>query len=150
MGLISQVECTNLTHVEEGGIHFFTPQSSNETVLVEIPPYTIDELFCHQFQTDQLFVVRGSVVLAYLQNHQYDYILMTQAFPLLVKIPPGIPHAAINLGPEACWVVNALIRHGPPFARDYQPIKRPFPYDLARVQKLFDDAAQPSYYGAAA
>jgi len=31
-------------------------------------------------------------------------------------------------------VVNAVLRHGKPHQRDYQPIKPPFPYDLELAQ----------------
>jgi uncharacterized RmlC-like cupin family protein len=117
--------------------NFFSSQSSNETVLFEIAPQTIDDLFCHRFQTDQLFVVRGSMVLVCLQNRQYHYILVSDRIPQAVKIPAGVPHLVINLTFEPCWVINALIRHGVAHPKDYQPIKKPFPLDMERVKKLF-------------
>jgi len=137
MGILNKVEYIQLTQVKEDPIKFFTPVSSDETSLFEIPPKTADEnLVCHRFQTDQLLVVRGNMVLVFLQNRQYDYILLTQHQMLLIKIPPGIPHALINFSSEPCLVLNALIRHGPPHPKDYQPIKKPFPFDFERVNKL--------------
>ncbi len=139
MGILNKVECTLLAQEKEDVIKFFTPLSSNETVLFEIPPQTADEyLFCHHFQTDQLLVVRGSMVVVFLQNRNYDYILLTQHQMLLTKIPPGIPHGLINFSSKPCLVVNALIRHGSPHPKDYQPIKKPFSFDFERVNKLLE------------
>ncbi|MEC4988551.1 MAG: dTDP-4-dehydrorhamnose 3,5-epimerase, partial [Oscillatoria sp. PMC 1068.18] len=76
---------------------FYTPQSSHETMLVQIPSQTIDDLFVHRYQTDQLLVVRGSFILVILQNRQYRYIYLSENQPQVVKIPPGVPHSAINL-----------------------------------------------------
>ncbi|MEG4484236.1 MULTISPECIES: dTDP-4-dehydrorhamnose 3,5-epimerase [unclassified Microcoleus] len=137
MGILNKVECIRLEQDKEDVVKFFTPLVSNETVLFEIPPQTADEaLFCHHFQTDQLVVVRGSMVLVFLQNRYYDYILSDQHQLLLIKIPPGIPHALINFSSEPCLVLNAIIRHGTPHPKDYQPIKKPFPFDFERVKKL--------------
>lgn len=137
MGIINKVECIQLAQEKEDVVKYFTPVSSDETVLFEMPPQTADEsLFCHHFQTDQLVVVRGSMVLVLLQNRYYDYILSTQHQLILIKIPPGIPHAVINFSSEPCLVLNAIIRHGSPHPKDYQPIKKPFPFDFERVNKL--------------
>lgn len=134
MALIRQVQVRSLTSVRGGQLDFFTPQSSDETMLVNLPPDTIDELFVHRFQTDQLLVVRGQFVLVVLQNRRYDYIPLSANDPKVVTIPPGVPHGAINLHQEPCTLVNAVLRHGPAHARDYQPLKRPFPYDLTVVR----------------
>lgn len=134
MGLRNRVEVFPLESVKGGMAQFYTPQVSNETMLVQIPGSTVDDLFCHHFQTDQLLVVRGSFVLVVLQNRQYDYIPMSESQPKIVRIPPGVPHGAINLDLEPCVLVNAVLRHGDPYERDYQPLKRPFPYDLAAAQ----------------
>lgn len=130
MGLINNIEVRPLESVKGGTVDFYTPQSSHETMLVQIPPATVENLFVHRFQTDQLLVVRGSVVLVVLRNRQYEYIPLIDTQPTVVKIPPGILHSAINLSSETCVVVNAVLRHGTPHERDYQPIKPPFPYDL--------------------
>jgi len=134
MGLRNRVEVFPLESVKGGMAQFYTPQVSNETMLVQIPGGTVDDLFCHHFQTDQLLVVRGSFVLVVLQNRQYDYIPMSESQPKIVRIPPGVPHGAINLDREPCVLVNAVLRHGKPYERDYQPLKRPFPYDLVAAQ----------------
>jgi mannose-6-phosphate isomerase-like protein (cupin superfamily) len=136
MGLIHKFECIQLAQEQVKGITFFSPQSSDETVLFEIAPQTIDDLFCHHFQTDQLLVVRGSMVVVCLQNRQYHYILMSDRIPQVVKIPAGVPHLVINLSSEPCWVINALIRHGVFHPKDYQPLKKPFPLDMERVKTL--------------
>ncbi len=143
MGLINQVKCVDLKAMSKGGINFFTLQNSHETILVEVPPKTIDHLFCHRFQTDRLIVVRGSVVFVYLQDRKYHYLPLTQQLPTLVEIPPGIPHAAINLTTEPCLIVNAVIRHGIAHPKDYHPIKQPYPFDLKRVEQLMKEIAFP-------
>jgi len=119
--------------------HFYTHQSSDETMLVQIPANTIDDLFVHHFQTDQLLVVKGSFVLVTLQNKQYEYILASEKSPQVISIPPGIPHGAINLSNQSCLLVNAVLRHGEIHPKDYQPIPRPFPYDLIRVKRLMSN-----------
>lgn len=134
MGLINNIEVRPLESVKGGTVDFYTPQSSHETMLVQIPPATVEDLFVHRFQTDQLLVVRGSFVLVVLRNRQYEYIPLIDAQPTVVKVPAGILHGAINLSSEACVVVNAVLRHGTPHERDYQPIKPPFPYDLELAQ----------------
>lgn len=134
MGLINQIEIRQLESIKGGMTEFYTPQSSHETMLVQIPPATVDDLFVHHFQTDQILVVRGSFVLVVLQNRRYQYIPLSEDRPVVVKIPPGIPHGAINLSLQPCVVVNAVLRHGVPYERDYRPLPRPFPYDLEAVQ----------------
>jgi len=141
MGLINQVKCVCLEAMSKGGINFFTPQNSHETILVEVPPKTIDHLFCHRFQTDKLIVVRGSSVLVYLQDRKYHYLPLTQHLPTLVEIPPRIPHAAVNLTSEPCLIINAVIHHGIAHPKDYYPIKQPYPFDLKRVEKLMEEMA---------
>jgi len=113
---------------------FYPPQASHETVLVQVPPKTVDDLFVHRRQTDQLLVARGSFVLVVLQNRQYQYIPLSEHYPAVVKIPRGVLHGAINFSCQPCLVVNAVLRHGPTHERDYQPVKPPFPYDLAAAE----------------
>lgn len=139
MALVRQVEIYPISSVKGGMAEFYTPQSSHETMLVHVPGGTIDELFVHHFQTDQLLVVRGHFVLVVLQNRQYQYIPLSESVPKVVKIPPGVPHGAINLSAEACVLVNAVLRHGPACTKDYQPLSRPFPYDMERVRWLWQD-----------
>ncbi|MDJ0717528.1 MAG: dTDP-4-dehydrorhamnose 3,5-epimerase [Prochloraceae cyanobacterium] len=134
MGLIKGVAVRPLESIQSGMAQFYTPQSSNETMLVQIAPETIDELFVHHFQTDQLLVVRGEFILVVLQNRKYEYIHLSESKPQVVEIPPGIPHGAINLNLEPCVLVNAVLRHGPTHEKDYRPLKRPFPYDLAAAK----------------
>jgi uncharacterized RmlC-like cupin family protein len=135
MGLIPGVSLRQLESIQGGMAQFYTPQSSNETMLVQVPASTIDELFVHRYQTDQLLVVRGSFTLVVLQNRQYQYITLSEHQPQVVIIPPGVPHGAINLNAEPCFLVNAVLRHGPVHERDYRPLKPPFPYDLDKIVK---------------
>ncbi len=144
MGLINRVEVLPLESVKGGMAEFYTPQSSHETMLVQIPPTTIDDLFVHRFQTDQLLVVRGSFVLVVLQNRQYQYIPLSEALPKVVKIPPFVPHGAINLSLEPCVLVNAVLRHGAAHERDYQPLTRPFPYDLEAADFTLTELIYPT------
>jgi len=144
MGLIKQFSIRPLESIHSGMAQFYTPQSSNETMLVQIAPKTIDELFVHHFQTDQLLVVRGQFVLVLLQNRKYEYIALNETQPQVVEIPPGIPHGAINLSKEPCVMVNAVLRHGPVHEKDYRPLKRPFPYDLAAAKAKLDRLFSPA------
>jgi hypothetical protein len=136
MSLSKGVEIHSLSSVKAGMIKFYTPQASHETMLVQIPANTIDDMFVHKYQTDQLMVVRGSFVMVILHNGKYQYIPLSCFEPNVVTIPPLIPHAAINLSGEPCMLINAIIRHGQAHPSDYRPIKAPFPFDLDRVNRL--------------
>jgi uncharacterized RmlC-like cupin family protein len=138
MGLSRQVEIRHLESLASGMAKFYTPQASNETMLVQVDAGAIDQLFVHHFQTDQLLVVRGQFVLVVLQNRRYDYILLSEREPKVVQIPPGVPHGAVNLTTEPCILVNAVLRHGPTCERDYRPLKSPFPYDMDKIRALMN------------
>ncbi|MGY6529352.1 MAG: dTDP-4-dehydrorhamnose 3,5-epimerase [Cyanobacterium sp.] len=137
MALAKKIEVKKLESIQGGMAHFYTPQSSHETMLVEIPAQSIDDLFVHHFQTDQLLVVKGSFLLVVLQNRQYNYIYLSEENHQVVTIPPGIPHSAINLNSDGCLLINAVLRHGKNHPKDYQPIKKPFDYDLDMAKTFF-------------
>jgi dTDP-4-dehydrorhamnose 3,5-epimerase-like enzyme len=139
MSLSKGIEIHALTSTRAGMIQFYAPQASDETMLVKIPPNTIDDLFVHKYQTDQLMVVSGSFVLVVLHNGKYEYILLSDAEPKVVTIPPLVPHSVVQLDREPCTVINAVIRHGQAHPADYRPLKAPFPYDLDRVKQLRSD-----------
>ncbi|GAB4227163.1 MAG: hypothetical protein Kow0049_07120 [Stanieria sp.] len=134
MSLVKGISIKPLQSIQGGMAEFYTPQSSHETMLVKVPAQTIDDLFVHRHQTDQLLVVRGSFVLVVLYNRQYQYIPLSENQPQVITIPPRILHGAINLSSEDCFLVNAVLRHGEPLAQDYQPVQRPYPYDLEVVK----------------
>lgn len=136
MGLKTQIEILPLQSIKGGMAEFYTPQSSHETMLVNIPAQTIDDLFVHHTQTDQLLVVRGSFILVVLQNRRYQYIPLSESQPQVVKIPPGVPHGAINLSHSPCVLVNAVLRHQASIEQDYRPIRRPIPYDIEIAHQL--------------
>jgi len=48
-----------------------------------------------------------------LQNKRLRRIALREDEPTWVRIPPGVPHGAINRGPAAAIVVNAVLRHRP-------------------------------------
>lgn len=137
MGLVKNFKQIDLLPETVEGITFFSPLSSNETVLFKIAPQTVDDLFCHQFQTDRLLVVRGQMVLVCLQNREYHYIPMSDKHPQVVEIPAGLPHLVINLSQQPCWMINALTRQGDFHFKDYQPLRKPFPIDFNYVKRLF-------------
>lgn len=143
MGLIKRVDVQVLDSIKSGMVKFYTPQSSHETLLAQIPAGLVDDLFVHHFQTDQLLVVRGSFVLVVLQNRQYEYIPLSESQPRVVRIPPGVPHGAINLSQETCLIVNAVLRHGPPNNRDYRPLRLPFPYNMAKARAVLAELDLP-------
>lgn len=138
MGLKRHVEIKPIESTATGMTQFYTPQSSDETMLVKVEAGVADDLFVHHFQTDQLLVVSGQLVLVILQNKQYRYIPMNARWPQVVTIPPGIPHGAVNLSAESCLVVNAVLRHGQPHEKDYRPLKSPFPYDISQIKTAMD------------
>jgi hypothetical protein len=143
MSLSKGVEIHSLSSVKAGMIKFYTPQASHETMLVQIPSNTIDEMFVHKYQTDQLMVVRGSFILVILHDGKYQYIPLSCLEPNVVTIPPLVPHAAINVSKEPCMVINAIIRHGQAHPADYRPIKAPFPFDLDRIDRLLSGQECP-------
>ncbi len=137
------IEIHPLTSVTAGVSQFYTPQSSNETMLVQLPANTIEDLFVHRHQTDQLLVVKGSFVLVTLENRRYHYTLLSDCEPRVVTVPAGVLHGAINLNSEPCLLVNAVLRHGPRLERDYRPAKPPFPYDLEIAKALVKEYRCP-------
>lgn len=115
---------------EHAGRTFFRePLISDETLIAEVAPSTQPELFCHRHQTDQLMVLRGGIDLIVLQNKRLRRIRLREDEPTWVRIPPGVPHGAINRGPQPAVVVNAVLRHRPSDSRDYRP--RQVPANLA-------------------
>jgi mannose-6-phosphate isomerase-like protein (cupin superfamily) len=127
---------------ERAGLAFLRePLASDETQIAEVAPSTRAELFCHRHQTDQLMVLRGGIDLIVLQNKRLRRIALREDEPTWVRIPPGVPHGAINRGPAAAIVVNAVLRHRPSDGRDYQA--RPVPAALAAAwAELHGDRAQ--------
>ncbi|WP_033365704.1 cupin domain-containing protein [Mastigocladopsis repens] len=142
------IEIRQLESIKGGMSEFFTPQTSHETMLVQIPPNTVDDLFVHKSQTDQILVVKGRFVLVTLLNKQYQYIPLSEDHPVVVKIPPGVLHGVINLRSEPCVVVNAVLRHRPPQERDYVTCGRPFPYDLEAAKAALRSLEETTTYGA--
>lgn len=136
MSLVREIKICPLASTKGGTAEFYTPQSSHETMLVQIPGNTIDDLFVHKSQTDQLLVVKGSLVLVTLINRRYQYIPLSEYQPVVVKIPPGVMHGSINLDSKPCVLVNAVLRHRPVQERDYIPQQRPFPYDIAAAKAV--------------
>tara|TARA_B100000073_G_scaffold114792_1_gene92863 strand:+ start:271 stop:765 length:495 start_codon:yes stop_codon:yes gene_type:complete len=113
----------------DSGVAFFSdPLPSHETLVAEVHATPHSQLFCHRHQTDQLMVLRGSLDLIVLQNRQFQLIRLQDSDRTWVRIPPRIPHAAINRSGEVVTMVNAVLRHGPVDPRDYQP--RPIPRAL--------------------
>ncbi|AFZ32712.1 hypothetical protein Glo7428_4266 [Gloeocapsa sp. PCC 7428] len=142
MSSVRGVEIRPLSAIKGGMTEFYTPQSSHETMLVQIPPNTIDDLFVHKTQTDQLLVVKGSFVLVVLVNRRYQYIPLSDRKPTVVKIPPGVLHGAINLSPEPCVLVNAVLRHRATSEKDYKPHRPPCPYNIDAAMAVLAMDAQ--------
>lgn len=143
MGLVRRVEVRRLDSMKSGMVEFYTPQSSHETMLAQIPAGAVDDLFVHHFHTDQLLVVRGQFVLVILRDRQYDYLPLSESVPQVVTIPPGVPHGAINFSDQPCMLVNAVLRHGKADDRDYRPLRKPFPYDMARAKAMLEAIEYP-------
>ncbi|MFN9618538.1 MAG: cupin domain-containing protein [Synechococcaceae cyanobacterium] len=129
MALRRRVEVLPLHSSRSGTTVFSSPQPSDETQIAEVGPGPGGELFCHRHQTDQLMVLRGSIDLIVLQDRRLRRITLREDEASWVRIPPGVPHGAINRGRRPAVVVNAVLRHGPSDPRDYRP--RPVPAALA-------------------
>jgi hypothetical protein len=112
-----------------GATVFGAPRPSDETMIAEVGPATAAELYCHRHQTDQLMVLRGSLDLIVVQEGRLQCISLREDAATWVRIPPGVPHGAINRGQRPAVVVNAVLRHGPSDPRDYRA--RPIPAALA-------------------
>ncbi|MEN9768057.1 MAG: hypothetical protein RLZZ32_2017 [Cyanobacteriota bacterium] len=123
-----QVEIVPRANSLSGSLLFSEPQTSDETLIAEVSTAQRGELFCHRFQTDQLLVLSGSFDLIVLQERRLRCITLRDDEGTWVRIPPGVPHGAINRGSRPAVVVNAVLRHGPSHPRDYQP--RPIPASL--------------------
>jgi hypothetical protein len=140
MSLSQGIEIHHLTSIKAGMLDFYDPKVSHETMLVGVPPHTIDDFFVHKYQTDQLMAVRGNFIIIILHNGKYQYVSLSEAKPEVITIPRMVPHAAINLGFEPCMLINGVIRHGKPHPLDYRPIKAPFPYDLDLMRDLHEQS----------
>ena len=136
MSLKKGISLRQLEAIQGKTTQFYTPQLSDETMLVQVPRHSISDLFVHHCQTDQLLVVKGSFILVALYNRQYDYYALSEDKPEVITIPPGIPHCAINLSAKDCVIVNAVLRHGESHPLDYRPMKPPFDYDFDYIIKL--------------
>lgn len=134
MGLIQGVTLERIESIQGGMAEFYTPQSSDQTMVVKVPAGSIDDLFVHRHQTDQLLVVKGSFVLVVFYDRQYQYIPLSEHIPQVATIPKGILHGSINFSDQDCLLVNAVLHHGEPNSRDYQPVARPFPYDIKKAR----------------
>lgn len=139
MGLIQGVTVKKIESIQGGMAEFYTPQASDQTMVVKVPADSIDDLFVHRHQTDQLLVVRGSFVLVVFYNRQYQYIPLSEDIPQVVTIPKGILHGSINFSDQDCLLVNAVLRHGEPNPRDYQPVAKPFPYDIKQAKLSWEN-----------
>ncbi|MEL6927345.1 MAG: dTDP-4-dehydrorhamnose 3,5-epimerase [Cyanobacteria bacterium J06600_6] len=141
MGLVPGVTVKKIESIQGGMSEFYTPQSSDETMIVKVPAHSIDDLFVHKQQTDQLLVVKGSFVLVILYDRQYQYIPLTEDIPQVVTIPRNVLHGSINFSDRDCLLVNAVLRHGEPNPRDYQPIVKPFAYNLQQAKLSLQQVA---------
>ena len=125
------VELLAARSTASGSTVFSEPLTSDETLIAEVRSSNRGELFCHRFQTDQLQVICGSLDLIVLQDRRLRCIHLREDEPTWLRIPPGVPHGAINRSSRPAVVVNAVLRHGASDPRDYQP--RAIPRALARV-----------------
>ncbi len=144
MSLSKGVEIHHLTSIKAGMLDFYDAKTSHETMLVGVPPNTVDDFFVHKYQTDQLMAVRGNFIIIILHDGKYQYVSLSEAKPEVITIPRMVPHAAINLGSEPCMLINGVIRHGKPHPLDYRPIKAPFPYDLNLMRDLHEISVKRS------
>jgi hypothetical protein len=125
MALARRVEILPRRDSRSGAALFSDPRPCDATLIAEVPPGRPSELFCHRRQTDQLMVLRGGVDLVVLQERRLHVIRLREDEATWVRIPPGVPHGAINRASTPAVMVNAVLRHGSSDWRDYRP--RPVP-----------------------
>jgi hypothetical protein len=125
VALTRTIELLPVERSLQGDVVFSAPCTSDETLIAEISCGDSFELYCHHFQTDQLLVLRGAVDLVVLQNRRLRRIPLREDAATWVRIPPGVPHGAVNRGPMPAVMVNAVLRHGPSDPRDYRPLPVP-------------------------
>jgi len=125
------IELLSARSTASGSTFFSEPIACDETLIAEVRSSERGELFCHRFQTDQLQVISGSLDLIVLQDRRLRCIQLRDDEPTWLRIPPGVPHGAINRSSRPAVVVNAVLRHGASDPRDYQP--RAIPRTLAQV-----------------
>ena len=140
MALRHSVEVLTSSGSPAGLAFFHAPMPSDETLIAELAPTARPELFCHRHQTDQLMVLRGSIDLVVLQNRQLHCITLREDEATWVRIPPCVPHGAINRGRTAALLVNAVVRHGCGDARDYLP--RPLPRAMTAAWMAMQHSAR--------
>ncbi|MDJ0662751.1 MAG: dTDP-4-dehydrorhamnose 3,5-epimerase [Crocosphaera sp.] len=142
MSLKKGISLRKLEAIQGSTAQFYTPQLSDETMLVQVPNHSISDFFVHHFQTDQLLVVKGSFILVALYNKEYHYYALNEEQPYVITIPPGVPHCAINLCEKDCVMVNAVLRHGESHPLDYRPMKPPFPFDFDKIKLIVETSQQ--------
>jgi len=141
MALRRSIEIHPSAGASAGPAFFRDPLPSDETLIAEVRPSSAPALFCHRHQTDQLMVLRGSIELVVLQNRCLQRITLREDEPTWVRIPPGVPHGAINRSSAPAVVVNAVLRHRPSDGRDYEP--RPVPAALAEAWNALTPPLKP-------
>ena len=133
MSLIAGVEIIKIKRSvssEEKPVQYYPRLPSNETIVAIYPPKATEYLYVHCCQTDYWKVVQGDLTCIILRNRQYQYIPLSGKDDFFLKIPPRVPHGAINLHEESAVLVNAIICHKKLDKLDSRRIKPPFPYDL--------------------
>jgi hypothetical protein len=130
MRVSRSIELLSASSTVSGSTFFSEPLACHETLIAEVRNSERGELFCHRYQTDQLHVISGSLDLIVLQDRRLRCIHLRDDEPIWLRIPPGVPHGAINRSSRPAVVVNAVLRHGASDPRDYQP--RAIPRALAR------------------
>ena len=130
MALVRRIEVQPLMGEQAGTLFFSAPRRSDETLIAEVAPWRGEaahdiDLYCHRFQTDQLMVLKGSIELLVLQERTLRRLTLREDEATWVRIPPGVPHGAINRHASPAVVVNAVLRHGPSDPRDYRPRRVP-------------------------
>ena len=87
--------------------------------MTEVDPRVYCKSLRHRYQTDQLLELRGAIELIVPDRCSRRFHLRADR-ATWQRIPPAIPHAAMNRGDDPALVVHAVLRHGPRDPRDYQ------------------------------
>ena len=112
---------------------------ANHTTLMKVGTGSVEDLVLHHHQSVQLLATKGSLVVVTLQNQRYDYFVLSHQQPALVDIPPCTPYGLINLNDVSCFLLCNGQRYGLAPDQDYDILKPPFSYDIARVIQLLQE-----------
>ena len=131
---VNPVEVNPVIPAIIGNVKVFEPQSSHETIRLEITNGGLEEIFVPKRQTHKISVVRGQVVLVVLPNNTPQEIPLDETSNKVVLIPPNVPYGFTNLHLEPCTVINAVLHLNPEHKLDHYSVEEPLVYESVNFE----------------